>query len=163
MLVRFWISVAMLFAAGTAVAETLHPAAARDFIAGKLFEFTCFEGSRGAGRIHSDGSVEGSIQLGGRGEQRYVVLPKGTLRVRGDAYCASLRGLPFEPCFEINKRDDRSFSGSVSGFSSAFCDFTRRSDRPVPAGPSGRLRSSQPLQLTPQLATRRAVHTSHPQ
>jgi len=48
------------------------------------------------------------------------------LRVKGDAYCASLKGMPFEPCFNVNRTDDRSFRGSISGMSFAYCDFTRR-------------------------------------
>jgi hypothetical protein len=32
--------------------------------------------------------------------------------------------MPFEPCFHIEKTDDRSFRGSWMGF--AYCDFTRR-------------------------------------
>jgi hypothetical protein len=53
-----------------------------------------------------------------------VALPANTLRVRGEAVCASPQGMPFEPCFHIDKTDDRSFRGSWMGF--AYCDFTRR-------------------------------------
>src|SRR5262249_3519153 len=72
---------------------------ARQFIAGKHFAYRCFDGTIGNGRIYADGSVAGYIQVGGNGPRRYVVLPTGTLRVHGDQYCASLRGIPFEPCF----------------------------------------------------------------
>jgi hypothetical protein len=76
-----------------------------------LFAFNCFDGSRGAGRIpgriHGDGSVIGTIQFRGAGPARMVSLPAGTLRVRGEAVCASLQGMPFEPCFHIEKTDDR--------------------------------------------------------
>jgi hypothetical protein len=34
--------------------------------------------------------------------------------------------MPFEPCFHIEKTDDRSFRGSLSGLGFAYCDFTRR-------------------------------------
>jgi hypothetical protein len=34
--------------------------------------------------------------------------------------------MPFEPCFHINKTDDRSFRGSLSGLGFAYCEFTRR-------------------------------------
>ena len=93
------------------------------FVAGKLFAFNCFDGSRGAGRIYGDGSVIGTIQFRGAGAARTVSLPAGTLRVRGKAVCASVQGMPFEPCFHIEKTDDRSFRGSWMGF--AYCDFTR--------------------------------------
>ena len=48
----------------------LSPDEARRFVVGKLFAFNCFEGTRGAGRIQSDGSVVGSIQLRGAGPVR---------------------------------------------------------------------------------------------
>src|SRR5262245_2184493 len=51
---------------------------------------------------------------------------RGWLRVRGEAVCASLRGMLFEPCFHFEKTDDRSFRGSLSGLGFAYCDFTRR-------------------------------------
>ncbi len=31
--------------------------------------------------------------------------------------------MPFEPCFNLDKKDDRSFRGSVSGMGFAYCDF----------------------------------------
>jgi len=37
--------------------------------------------------------------------------------------CASIKGIPFEPCFNLNKQDERSFRGSVSGMGFAYCDF----------------------------------------
>jgi hypothetical protein len=52
-----------------------------------------------------------------------VRLPGNTLQIRGQAVCASIKGLPFEPCFNLDKRDDRSFRGSVSGMGFAYCDF----------------------------------------
>ena len=76
---------------------------ARRFIAGKHFAYNCFEGTTGHGRIYADGSVAGYIQVGGTARRRYVVLPAGTLRVKGDQYCASLRGMPFEPCFNVDR------------------------------------------------------------
>ena len=38
---------------------------------------------------------------------------------------AEFRGLPFEPCFNLEKTGARSFRGSVSGLSFAYCDFHR--------------------------------------
>lgn len=96
---------------------------ARRFVAGKVFAFTCFDGTRGAGRILDDMGAAGSIQLSGSGPIRHVRLPGNTLQVRGQSVCASLKGVPFEPCFNLDKRDDRSFRGSVSGMGFAYCDF----------------------------------------
>src|SRR5258705_13528701 len=104
----------ILLAAVSACAESLTPDAARRFVTGKLFAFNCFDGSRGAGRIYSDGSVNGTIQFRGAGPARAVWLPAGTLRVRGEVVCASLQGMPFEPCFHLEKTGERSFRGSLS-------------------------------------------------
>ena len=89
----------------------------------------CFEGTTGSGRIYADGSVAGYIQIRGTGPRRFVVLPAGTLRVKGDRYCASVRGVPFEPCFNLNRTSQVSFRGAVSGLGFAYCDFHRRSAR----------------------------------
>jgi hypothetical protein len=112
-----------------AMAGELKPEEARRFIAGKLFSYTCFDGTRGAGRIYADGSVVGTVQFRGQGPARSLALPSGTLRVKGQAYCASLKGLFFEPCFDLNQTDSRSFRGSLSGMSFAYCQFTRRGGR----------------------------------
>jgi len=142
MIARFAIVIVTLLAAVTARAEVLSPEAARRFVAGKLFAFNCFDGSRGAGRIYGDGSVIGTIQLRGTGPVRAVWLPAGTLRVRGEAWCASLQGMAFEPCFRLEKTTERSFRGSWLGF--AYCDFTRRMSV---AGIGPRRNSSGPLSL----------------
>ena len=144
MVARFVFLVAMLLAAGPALAEQLNPEAARRFIVGKLFAFNCFDGSRGAGRIYGDGSVIGTIQMRGAGPMRAVWLPAGTLVVKGEAVCASLKGMPFEPCFNLNKTDDRSFRGSVAGLGFAYCDFTRRVNVATPLPPSSAPPSSAP-------------------
>lgn len=114
-----------------ASADELRAEAARHFIAGKQFTYNCFEGTSGQGRIHADGSVVGYIQVRGTGEARFVALPAGTLRIKGDQYCASLRGLPFEPCFNVDRTSHISWRGSISGLGLgfAYCDFHRRSTR----------------------------------
>jgi hypothetical protein len=127
-----------------ALAEPMTADQARRFVAGKLFAFNCFDGSRGAGRIHADGSVIGTVQFGGTGPVRSVWLPAGTLRVRGEAVCASLKGMPFEPCFRLDRTGAQSFRGSVSGFGIAYCDFTRRVSV---AGITARPHSGMPLSL----------------
>lgn len=118
-----------LMCAFPAKAEEMRAAEARYFVAGKHFAYRCFDGTVGNGRIYADGSVAGYIQVGGNGPRRYVVLPTGTLRVRGDQYCASLRGIPFEPCFNLNRTSAVSFRGSISGLGFAYCDFSRGSAR----------------------------------
>src|SRR5437868_11715480 len=117
---------ATLLGAIPAKAEELRAAEARQFIAGKHFSYTCFDGTTGNGRIYADGSVAGYIQPGGSGARRYIVLPTGTLRTSGDRYCASLRGIPFEPCFNVERTSQVSFRGSISGLGLAYCNFTLR-------------------------------------
>jgi len=139
MIARCAIVIVMLLAFQPAVAESLDADAARRFVVGKLFAFNCFDGSRGAGRIYGDGSVVGTIQFQGLGPVESVWLPSGTLKVKGEAVCASLNRLPIEPCFNLKRTDDQSFRGSISGLDFAYCDFTRRvsltDERPRP-GPS---------------------------
>src|SRR5215208_2357523 len=106
-----------------ALAGAMNADEARRFVSGKVFAFTCFDGTRGAGRILDDLGAAGSVQFSGSGPVRHVRLPGNTLQVRGQAVCASIKGLPFEPCFNLDKRDDRSFRGSVSGMGFAYCDF----------------------------------------
>lgn len=96
---------------------------ARKFVAGKVFAFTCFDGTRGAGRILDDMGAAGAVQFSGAGPVRHLRLPGNTLQVRGQAVCASIKGIPFEPCFNLDKQDERSFRGSVSGMNFAYCDF----------------------------------------
>ena len=96
---------------------------ARRFVAGKVFAFTCFDGTRGAGRVFEDGGAAGAVQFSGAGPVRHMRLPGNTLQVRGQAVCASIKGIPFEPCFNLDKKDERNFRGSVSGMGFAYCDF----------------------------------------
>jgi hypothetical protein len=152
MIARFAILVVSLLAAWPAFAQTMTADMARRFVTGKLFEFNCFDGSRGAGRIYGDGSVIGTIQFRGAGPVRSVWLPAGTLRVRGDSYCAALKGMAFEPCFELNRTSAQSFRGSLAGFGLAYCDFTRRVSV---AGVGTRTRSSAPQSLAAPAATDR--------
>ena len=129
MYMRLAVVVLGLVASVPAFSEELRPEEAKRFIAGKIFAFNCFEGTRGAGRINADGSVAGSIQIGGSGPVRQVRLPAGTLQVKTEAVCASMKGLPFQPCFNLQKTDQASFRGSISGLGFAYCDFNRKSGR----------------------------------
>jgi hypothetical protein len=136
------LAAAVLAGVTPAMSEPLGADEARRFIAGRQFHYQCFEGTTGRGRINADGSVSGYIQLRGMSQPRYVVLPAGTLRIKGDQYCASLRGLPFEPCFHVDRTSSYSFRGAVSGFGFAYCDFHRRSARAdVTTPPPLRLRN----------------------
>jgi hypothetical protein len=152
MLMRVAIVCACLLGAASAVAEELGPDQARAFVIGKLFAYTCFDGTAGMGRIFSDGSVVGTIRPGGQGQVRFAALPAGTIKVNSAAMCAHLAGLPIEPCFRVQKIDYRSFRGSISGLSFAYCDFYQRNPRTGIAGAS--------VMRAPAAAT--TVATVHP-
>ena len=137
-----------LLAAVPAVADEMSADEARRFVIGKMFSYTCFDGTRGQGRVHSDGSVVGSIQFRGQGQVRYAALPPGTLRVKGESVCASLRGLPMEPCLNLERTSESSFRGSVSGLGFAYCEFTRNQGR---AHVIRSVNHSHPLGLRPSL------------
>jgi hypothetical protein len=106
-----------------ALAGMMNAEEARRFVAGKVFSFNCFDGTRGAGRILDDMGAVGAVQFSGSGPIRHIRLPGNTLQIRGQSVCASLRGLPFEPCFNLDKTSEVSFRGSVSGMGFAYCDF----------------------------------------
>ncbi|MEX0590330.1 MAG: hypothetical protein WD207_04520 [Xanthobacteraceae bacterium] len=108
-----------------AAQEILTAEVAQKFVAGKLFSYSCFDGTEGSGKIFSDGSAIGTIRPMGRGDTRQMRLPAGTLFVREDRVCASLRGLPLEPCFNLTRISETSFRGSVSGLSFMYCEFER--------------------------------------
>lgn len=119
-------AVTLLVAASPATAqEVLNASAAQKFIAGKHFHYTCFDGTEGSGRVFADGSASGTIRPGGQGALRHMRLPAGTLFVDGERICASLRGLPFQPCFYLTKLSDTSFRGAVSGLGFMSCEFDR--------------------------------------
>jgi hypothetical protein len=79
---------------------------------------------------------------------RYALLPPGTLRVKGESVCASLRGLPIEPCFNLKRISETSFRGSVSGLGFAYCEFIRNQGRPHMVRTS---RHEGPLTLRPSI------------
>ncbi len=106
-----------------ALAGMMNADEARKFVSGKVFAFTCFDGTRGAGRVLDDLGAAGSVQFNGAGPIRHLRLPGNTLQIRGQAVCASIKGMPFEPCFNLDKQDERSFRGSVAGMGFAYCDF----------------------------------------
>ena len=123
---RIAAALALLASTAPAFAEDMNADEARHFVVGKLFSYTCFEGTRGAGRIYPDGSVAGSIQIRGSGPVHYVRLPPNTLQVKGQSVCATVRGLPIHPCFTLKKTSPESFRGAIYGLSFAYCEFNRR-------------------------------------
>ena len=133
---------------------------ARRFVAGKVFAFTCFDGTRGAGRILDDMGAAGAVQFSGAGPVKHIRLPGNTLQIRGQAICASLRGIPFEPCFNLDKKDDRSFRGSVSGMGFAYCDFRHQgAQQMLMARSVARPRSLHPPERTGSVEVTARVET----
>ncbi len=120
---------AILFTA-PAAAEGLNAKQARAFVAGKLFSYQCFDGTTGVGRIFNDGSAAGTIRIAGKDPTRHVRLPINTLYENGERICATLKGLPFTPCFNLTKTGEFSFRGAVSGMGFMYCDFVR-GGRPI--------------------------------
>jgi len=118
---------ALLLAASAADAQTMTAEQAKEFVSGGLFSYRCFDGTHGGGRISTDGSASGSIRVMGRGQTRYMRLPPNTLYLAGSQVCARLKGLPFEPCFNLVKTGHDSFRGSISHMGFMYCDFNRGS------------------------------------
>jgi len=108
-----------------AAAEPLDVEAAQRFVMGRTFSYTCYEGTSGFGQIQKDGSVAGFIQVKGKGNVRYVTLPAGTILVKGEAVCAKLKNVMFQPCFELEKTGDKSFRGNLAGADRMWCRFDR--------------------------------------
>ena len=138
-----------------AKAENMNADEARKFVAGKLFAFNCFDGTKGIGKILDDGSVQGNVQFGGTGLMRGARLPSNTLQVRGQQICASIRGLPFEPCFNLNKNSEVSFRGSVSGLGFAYCDFRKQGN--------GRVYLARSLSRDKRAEPTQSADASHPE
>ena len=132
-----------------AAAEEMSFEQAHHFAIGKLFAVSCFDGTRAMGRIYSDGSVVGAVQFRATDPERSGWLPAGTLKVKGEAVCASLKGLPVEPCFEFKRTGDRSFRASVWGLNTAYCDFTHHLDRETDFARTDGRSTDVPLQLHP--------------
>jgi hypothetical protein len=134
MLGRIAVIWASLLATFPAMAGELNFEQAKHLVAGKFFSYRCFDGTTGAGRIHVDGSVAGSIRVQGAGRTYHVALPAGTIHNRSGSVCATVRGLPISPCFNVVQTGSNQFRGSIWGLSFAYCDFTRRGARIELAG-----------------------------
>jgi hypothetical protein len=144
-------------AAAPVMASPMTVEEARKFVYGKVFAFNCFDGTRGAGRIFEDGGAIGAVQFSGAGPARNMRLPVNTLQVHGQSFCASLKGMPFDPCFNLDKKDERSFRGSVSGMGFAYCDFHHQGGQVLMSRVISRSRSPHgPEQLHPTASTRSA-------
>jgi hypothetical protein len=119
------IALAVSAASPALAQEIMNASVAQKFVAGKLFSYVCFDGTEGSGKIFADGSAVGTIKPMGRGEERYMRLPAGTLFIQEERVCASLRGLPFQPCFNLVKTSETGFRGSIAGMSFMYCEFER--------------------------------------
>src|SRR5262245_12431398 len=98
-----------------AIAGEMTATEARKFVLGRLFTYTCFDGTRGMARVHDDGSVEGFIQIRGTGLTHYGTMPVGTLRADGGRVCASFPHSILQPCFYLERNNATRFRGSILG------------------------------------------------
>jgi hypothetical protein len=130
-MVRVIAMIAGLATALPAIAGEMTLSEARHFVIGKLFSYTCFDGTRGMARVHDDGSVDGFIQNRGTGLTHYGTMPVGTLRANGERVCATFPRSIVQPCFYLERIHDTGFRGSVLGMSFAYCDFTLQQDAQV--------------------------------
>ena len=144
MFVRVVTVATTVLVAWPALAEPLGVDAARRFVVGKTFAYNCFDGTRGAGRIQPTARSRAPSRFGGTGPVRFVQLPAGTLKVKGEAVCASVRGIPFEPCFNSTAPTSKASAARSPGLPFAYCDFTRRDRRPPSVARTAH-RTSQPL------------------
>lgn len=121
------LTVVLLAASTPALAQQQAMSAdiAREFVADRTFSYQCFDGTVGSGRIYNDGSAAGSIRVMGKGQTRFLHLPTNTLYVAGSQICARLKGLPFEPCFNLVRTGPDSFRGSISHLTFMYCNFNR--------------------------------------
>jgi hypothetical protein len=70
----------------------------------------------------------------------------------GAFVCPSLRGLPLQPCFTLERTSDISFRGSIYGLAFAYCEFTRHRAQTILAHQTHRSNSAQPFNLRPSLS-----------
>jgi hypothetical protein len=162
MLVRIAVALSAVAVAVPALAEPLGAEAARRFVAGKQFSFTCFEGTVGTGRIFGDGSVAGMLRIQGSGPVRFMRMPAGTLFANGETVCSQVKGAFFNPCFNLNKTSERSFRGAVSGFGFAYCDFTHGRGREMIASVGPLPDDKLPMPRSIRRASRSQTHAPAP-
>ncbi len=162
MLVRLAVALSAVAFAVPALAEPLGAEAARRFVAGKQFSFTCFEGTVGTGRIFGDGSVAGMLRIQGSGPVRFMRMPAGTLFAKGETVCSQVKGAFFNPCFNLSKTSERSFRGAVSGFGFAYCDFTHGRGREMIASVGPSPDDKLPMPRSIRRASRSHAHAPAP-
>lgn len=162
MVVRLAVALSAVAFAVPALAEPLGAEAARRFVAGKQFSFTCFEGTVGTGRIFGDGSVAGMLRIQGSGPVRFMRMPAGTLFAKGETVCSQVKGAFFNPCFNLNKTSERSFRGAVSGFGFAYCDFTHGRGREMIASVGPSPDDKLPMPRSIRRASRSHAHAPAP-
>jgi hypothetical protein len=119
----------------------MSPEEVRKFVSGKVFSFTCSDGTRGDGTFFDDGGAFGDITFPGK-PHRAIRLPENTLQVRGASICASIKGMPVEPCFDLDKTGSRSFRGAVTGMDFMYCDFVHRPDLKLGRREAGQIQSA---------------------
>ena len=100
----------------------------------------------------SDGSVAGTIQFGGTGPVRLAHLPINTIRVSSTAVLRFAEGHSVRAVFSVDKTDEVSFRGAVSGMGFAYCDFHKHGNAIVET----RSRVHGPRRLGPPSMTRSA-------
>ena len=103
------------------------------------------------GRVNSDGSVAGSIQVQGSGSGALRASASQHAPGEGRVRLRLVRGLPIQPCFNLERTSDDSFRGSISGLGFAYCEFTRNGGRTIVAHSLHRSNSAHPLGLRPSL------------
>ena len=162
MVVRLAVALSAVAFAVPALAEPLGAEAARRFVAGKQFSFTCFEGTVGTGRIFGDGSVAGMLRIQGSGPVRFMRMPAGTLFAKGETVCSHVKGAFFNPCFNLSKTSERSFRGAVSGFGFAYCDFTHGRGREMIASVGPSPDDKLPMPRSIRRASRSQAHAPAP-
>jgi hypothetical protein len=113
---------ACVIATSSALAQDLAPDQTATFLVGKPFDFACYDGTVGTGRISADGALSGTIRIGPAGLPQSAEFPAGTVRMDGAAVCAHLPGVPITPCFKVQKIGANGFRGSITGLSLGSCD-----------------------------------------
>ena len=120
MIARYVILIVSLLAAGPALAESLNADAAR--VSSSASYSRSIVSMARAAPAASTATARSSAPSSSRArdQSNSVQLPAGTLKMKGEAVCASLKGIAIEPCFDLNRTDDQSFRGSVSGLRVAY-------------------------------------------
>ena len=93
MLTRWAVLLIGFVMAAQAAAEEMSFEQAHHFVIGKLFEVSCFDGTRAMGRIYSDGSVIGTVQFRATGPERTGLAAAGHGQSQGRGRLCIARGI----------------------------------------------------------------------